>query len=240
MTEENVSGGAIPETKPDSVGSMLVNIFFEPLRVFRRVQAKPTWVVPLIILTLVITLSGMLTTPYQLEMQRHQIETNPDLQPEQRQNALDGMEVVAPYAHWFALISLVVVPIFFFVGVGVLMLMGNVILGGDAKFAQVASVNAWAGIVGALGALVKMGLILWQHTADIRLSLALLLPSGDTSSPLYGVLNQGTDIFMIWQLVLTIFGVAVVYKFSKGRAAVTVLIPTAVIIGIFVALSAAF
>ncbi|MFH2056638.1 MAG: YIP1 family protein [bacterium] len=240
MNGENLSAGAIPETKPDSVGSMLVNIFLEPMKVFHRVQAKPSWVVPLIISVLILTASGMLVTPYQLEMQRQQIETNVDMQPEQRQQALDGMDLVAPYAHWFALSTIVIVPIIFFIAVGVLMLMGNVILGGEAPFKQVASIYAWTGIISALGMIVKTALILWRQTADIRLSLAILLPSGDTSSPLYGILNTVTDLFFIWQIVILILGLALIYKFSKGRAAAVVLIPVAVIGGIFTIISVAF
>jgi hypothetical protein len=241
MTEENTPVSSIPETKPDSVGSMLVNIFLEPVRVFHRVQVKPTWLIPLIISVIVISAGAMLTTPYQMDLQRQQIETSADMQPEEKQQALTGMEMAAPYAHWIGLGSaLVLTPIIFFIIVGILMLMGNVIMGGESPFKQVASVYAWSGLIAVLGVIIKTALILWRGTADVSLSLALLLPGNDISSPLYGILNQATDIFLIWQIVVLIFGLALIYKFSKQKAAAVVLIPTAVIVGIFTLISVAF
>ena len=241
MTEENVPVSPIPETKPDSTGSMFVNIFLEPVRVFRRVKVKPSWVIPFIISIIVISAGAMLTTPYQMDLQRQMIETNADMQPDEKEQALTGMEMAAPYAHWIGLGSaLLLTPIMFFIIVGVLMLMANVIMGGEAPFKQLASVYAWSGIISVLGMIIKTALMLWQGTADVRLSLALLLPSNDVSSPLYSILNGVTDIFFVWQIIVLILGLALIYKFSKGKAAAVVLIPAAVIIGAFTLISVAF
>lgn len=240
MTEENVTAGAIPETKPDSVGSMLVNIFLEPMKVFRQIQIKPSWLVPFVIMVVVLSVVGMLTTPYQMDLQRQMIETSTDMQPQEQQRALDGMEMAAPFAHWIGLgTTFVFVILIFFVAVGVLMLMGNVILGGEASFKQIASAYGWASMIGVLGGIVKTALILWTGSADVRLSLAILLPADGFSSPLYGVLNSVTDIFFVWQMVVLIFGLAILYRFSKGRAAAVVLIPLAVIGGVIAVLSTA-
>lgn len=241
MTEENTPVSAIPETKPDSVGSMLVNIFLEPVRVFRRVQVKSSWVLPFLIFFVVFLISGYLTAPQKLDLMFQQIESSSEMQPEERQRALDQMEVAREWAGiatagflFFA------IPIFYFVGIGVVMLMGNVIFGGEARFRQVASVNAWSWMIFLLGVIIETALVLWKNSADVRLSLAILLPDLDPSSVIYNVVNGFTNPFTIWGTVVSILGLSIIYNFSKGKAAAVVLIPAAVIIGIITLISVAF
>jgi hypothetical protein len=241
MAEELApQNSADTETKSDSIGSMFTNIFVDPVRVFRRVTAKPAWGLPLLVMLVVVAAHGFLVAPLQWEQQRQQIEMSTEMEQQQKEQALQGMEMMAPYSRYFGLLGTIAAGIVFFIVVGVLMLMGNVIFGGDANFKQVASVNAWAGIIGALGLVVKTALMLLQGTYDIRLSLAILLPSSDTNSTLYGLLNSATDIFTIWEVIVMIVGIAVVYKFEKGKAAAVVLIPLAVAVSVGLALSAVF
>jgi hypothetical protein len=90
-------------------------------------------------------------------------------------------------------------------------------------------------MISVLGQIIKMPLMVMKQTMDIRTSLAVLLPGSDVKSVAYTLLNSFTDVFLVWQIILVIAGVAVIYNFSKGKAAATVLIPVgviAVIIGV--------
>jgi hypothetical protein len=232
MAEENEVVGVQPETKPDSFGSMLVKIFVEPSAVFHRVKEKTLWVTPFIILLLAFTVMGVLTAPIGYEARKEMIQQSDKYTPEQKEQIVNQMEQASGLAYLGAIAAPIVGAIFFFVGVGVLMLMANVILGGDASFKQVASISAWASMITALGLLIKTVLMLMKHSVDVRLSLAVLLPSGNMTSWPYTILNSFTDVFTIWSTVVTIIGVAIVYRFSKGRAAVAVLVPTIIFLGV--------
>ena len=67
---------------------------------------------------------------------------------------------------------------------------------------------------------------------DVRTSLAVLMPGGDIKSIPFFLVNTLTDVFLVWQTIIMIFGVAVIYNFAKQRAAMVVLIPTFAIVAI--------
>ena len=240
MTEEQMAPSVESETKPDSVGSMLTNVFFEPKKVFHRLKLKPTWILPLFIVLVLITATTVVTTPLQMEAGRQRIQNSTELTPDEKEKQLSQMEIGAQYA-WIGTIAAPIVGlIIFFVIVGVLMLLGSLIMGGDASFSQVASIYAWSGLIAGLGMIVKTPLMLWKNSPDIRTSLAIILPGSDTSSFLYHLLNSATDVFLVWQIVVLIMGIAIVYNFSKGKAAAVVLVPTVVGVGIGVTLATVF
>lgn len=232
MAEDNEVVAVQPETKLDSFGSMLLKIFVEPSAVFHRVREKALWVAPFIILLLAFTAMGVLTAPIGYEARKQMIQESDRYTPEQKQQIVSQMEQSSSLAYIGAIASPIVGALFFFIGVGVLMLMANVILGGEASFKQVASISAWASLITALGLVIKTIIMLLKHSIDVRLSLAVLLPSGNMTSWPYTILNTFTDVFTIWGTVVTIIGVAIVYRFSKGRAAVAVLVPTILFLGV--------
>ena len=80
------------ETKADSVGSMLVNIFLSPMRVFGSIKAKPTWIIPFVILLLATAVTAYVVAPLAMEMQKQQIMTSDKYTPEQREQAVQQME----------------------------------------------------------------------------------------------------------------------------------------------------
>lgn len=232
MTEDNGAVAIQPETKLDSAGSMMVKIFMEPSKVFHRVKQKPLWVIPFIILLLIVTAMSVLTAPLQLQAQKEMIMQSDRYTPEQKEQIAAQMDQMGGLAYISAIAAPVMVAIFFFLGVGVLMLMANVILGGDAGFSQVASITAWAGMITALGMIVKTGLVMLKGSIDVRTSLALLLPGGDMRSWAYVLLNTFTDVFAIWGLIVTIIGIGIIYGFSKGRATIAAVVPTVIFLGV--------
>jgi hypothetical protein len=122
-----------------------------------------------------------------------------------------------------------------FVMAAIILLMGTVVFGGSAKFMQLVALICFTDMISVLGQIIKMPLMVMKQTMDIRTSLAVLLPGSDVKSVAYTLLNSFTDVFLVWQIILVIAGVAVIYNFSKGKAAATVLIPVgviAVIIGV--------
>ncbi len=232
MAEDNEVVAVQPETKPDSFGSMLLKIFVEPSAVFYRVREKTLWVAPFILLLLAFTIMGVATAPLGYEAQKQVIQDSDKYTPQQKEQILSQMDQASGFAYIGAIASPIAGAVFFFLGIGVLMLMANVILGGEAGFKQVASVTAWASMITALGLLIKTVIMLMKHSIDVRLSLAVLLPAGNMTSWSYTILNSFTDVFTIWSTVVTIIGVAIVYRFSKGRAAVAVLVPTIIFLGV--------
>lgn len=236
-------GGPAVETKPLGAGSMLVKIFTEPSAVYKSIKVKNSWALPIIIFLLVTLTVGIVTFPYQLNLQKQAIAQNEKMSQEQRDLAMQQMDA-AEGNIIFAVIGAVVqsigAVIFLFIAVGLYMLMGSVILGGSAAFGQVFSLTCWSTLPLVVGSIVKFPLILSKESIDVRTSLALLMPDAKMTDPMVGILNGLTDVFTIWTMIITIIGISIVYNFSKGRAAAVVLVPTAVLTAIGVGLASAF
>lgn len=240
MSEIDVNHQSV-ETKLDSVGSMLLNTFVDPMRVFGRIKAKPTWIVPLIIFVIAMGIGTYFAMPFGLEAQKQQINASEKMSPEQKEAALQQMEslkgIVGVIGVGGAMIGGVAVV---FLSAALIMLMGNVVFGGTAKYITLVSLTCFTQLIAGLGWIIKTPLIVMKQSIDIRTSLAVLLPAEDTTSILYSLLNTFTDLFFIWEMILAILGVAVIYGFTKQKSAGVILIPVGVIAVVMVLVKLAF
>jgi hypothetical protein len=220
---------------------MLVNIFLSPMRVFGSIKAKPTWIIPFVIFLLAMAVTSYVVAPLAMEMGKQRILTSENYSPEQREQMIQQMDEYKGVGVVFGVLGgLAAGAIMVFLTAAVIMLMGTVVFGGSAKFMALVSLASITSMVSVLGQIVKTPLMVMKQTMDIRTSLAVLLPGNDIQSLMYTLLNSLTDVFFVWQIILLIAGVAVMYNFSKGKAAATVLIPVGVIAVIGVALKAIF
>ncbi len=238
MTNEpNVTVNAT-ETNSMSPWSMLVSIFYEPTKVFRAIKEKPTWIIPLIVFLVVMTGATYFMMPAAQKSQMERIEQSDVYTAEQKAEIRTQMEASQGFAMIGVVSSPIVWTIFLFIAVGILMLMGNVIFGGKARFAQVFAMVILSFMTWVVASIIKTPLIVAKDSVDVRTSLAILLPGETNSGPLYTLLNTFTDVFVIWQIILLIIGVKVIYDFATQRAAMTVIIPTIVLAAISAGVSA--
>ncbi len=240
MADQTNASPLATETNSMSPWSMLVSIFYEPTRVFRALKEKPTWLIPLIIFLLAMTVSTYFIMPAAQKAQLEIIERSDVYTAEQKAQIKEQMAT----NQGFAMIGVISAPIFWtimtFVVVGLIMLMGNVIFGGKAGFSQVYGMVLLSFMTWVISCIVKTPLIVAKDSVDIRTSLAILLPGETISGPLYTFLNTFTDVFVIWQIALLIIGAKVIYDFTTQKAALVVLVPTALLVVISVGLSSLF
>jgi hypothetical protein len=96
--------------------------------------------------------------------------------------------------------------------------IGNVILGGKAKFKQVFSAFAYSYLILAIvGTIVKVPLMLSNQTIKIHTSLATFMSSDASNTALYRFFDA-FDVFTIWMLIVFAIGYAVIYRFSQVKA----------------------
>ena len=115
------------ETSLDSVGSMLVNVFVSPMRVFQRLKVKSTWIVPFIIFILATTATSYVIAPLAMETQKQEIKTSEKLSQEQKDAALQQMETYAGIGVALGVVGgLVGGAIMVFLSAGIVMFMGTV------------------------------------------------------------------------------------------------------------------
>ncbi len=242
--EVETPGEDTPSATGESKGgfwSWVVGIFTEPTATFESIaqfvsvphpteagktRDKTKWwaAVLFTLLTLMIMTTYVMFTPEGLEAMRVGMES-------QGQSPIS-----AEQARVFAIpAQLIFVGIFFFVWAllaGIIVHGVSRALGGKGVFRHGRAAVCWSMIVGALGFLVRLVLVAITHNVELELSPSVLFKTAERGDILYKFLNAGFDIFTVWGTVVMLFGIAAMYKISRGKA----LVPTLVVWAIATAL----
>ncbi len=212
------------ETSVNEMGPIgrIVGIFTSPRDTFKSIDQKPTWLVPFIIVVVVSILIQFLVMDIGIK-DRIALE-------EARGTSEEQIEAIRTYADGpLVYLGVVMTPVgvllFWAIFAGILLFGGNMVMGGETKFKKVFSVVAWSSLIGLVGNLLKTLLIMSKGTSQgVVTSLAILLPTPELAQKtiLYRILEK-FDLFLIWELILWIIGLAVINRFTTKKSATLVI-----------------
>lgn len=236
MELSNSSVGAAVVVQAKGPLERLIGVFVSPAPTMQDIAARPSWVLPLIVVTLIGSVGAFFLKDAILQTQLEAMEKR-NMTAEQIEQARPMMEKMMTYT--VPLVPLVTTPLFYLAIAGLLMFVGNVILGGEAKFSHLFAITCWSGLISVLGSIINIPIMAQKMVMESATSLSSLLPSGDNESLLYHLFSQ-IDLFWIWWVAVIGFGVAAVYKFSTRKAMTTVFTLWAIYVVIAVALKSIF
>ena len=215
---DNVSVGtsAPPaETGSDNLVSRFVGVIFSPKDTFAKIVARPRWVGALAVVTLVVaTLSfAFLSTEVgQSAWLDQQVRQTEAFSGQVTEEQYKQFESIAPMVAYFGGgFTLVLVPVMTLVLSGVLLGIFNALLGGSASFRQVAAVLSHAGAISILQQLFLFPLNYARQSMSSATNLGLLVPFLDEGNLIARFLGT-IDLFIIWNLLVTSIGLAVLYR----------------------------
>ncbi len=210
--------------KPMGTLARMINIFWEPSKVFEYIKSKPSWVAPWILISVFAMIGLQLTWSINIKSQLEKIRNTPGITVEQMQTIEDKMgdpnswSINRTLATVGAPIGILVV---FVVVAAALYFTGSVIGGGNSTFKHNLAAYSHASLIGILGTIVTVFLVKIKGTLDISLSPAIFLPASMYKSFIYNFLNH-FEFFTIWAYILTSIGFATIYGFSKAKAYISV------------------
>ncbi|MBU8869424.1 MAG: YIP1 family protein [Gemmatimonadales bacterium] len=113
--------------------------------------------------------------------------------------------------------------------------------GGQGSFKQALGVVHWASLIPfGMVVIIKAPLILMTESLmQVNIGLAALLPDADPGSVLFQILVTYGDFFNWWGLAILVIGFRQVFRMSSGAAAVSVLLPWALLVAIPVGINLA-
>jgi hypothetical protein len=200
---------------PLSLLARFIGIITAPKETFQSVAAHPRWFGMLLICTVLIAVCAALpmTTDAGKEATlRQQVEGMESfgmtVSDQQYEGMRRGMAFV-PYTTAGAV--LVFTPIMTLAFAGIMYLVFNVMMGGDATFKQMFAVFAHATVISTLAQLFTGPLNYFRGAVTSATNLAVLLPMIDPKSFAGRVLGM-TDLFMIWYILVLAIGLAVLYR----------------------------
>jgi hypothetical protein len=216
LTTEMPGGESRPR---DGFLTKLWNVFANPRRTFENIGSGHEWIVLWLIIGAV-SLAGYfpikdIVKDSQMEQVEAQLDKNPSVTPEQRQQILDSMAENFENPAWALLAPVFQLVAMLFVA-AVLLFLANIVLGGNTKFLPMLNAYAWTGMLTILGTLVVVPLIMAKGSMDVSLGLGVLA-SPDTG-PFMKKLLTSFELFGLWQVWLSSVAVSVLGKAPAGKS----------------------
>jgi len=229
----------------DSFFGRLKDLVTNPGRLMENVGASPRWWQPGLLVCLAMMAFTWMTLPIsapeQAELMRDSKlmqmvpEEAADQQYEEARNITPAKRLtqsgIAGFTSWLMILIFGLI-LGFFVRLG----------GGEGSFKQALGIVSWSSLpVFVISSLVKLPLILQTESVfKVNIGLAALLPGGEPGSALFQTLMTYGDFFTWWGLFLLVIGFERVFKIGRSAAALSVLLPWALLSAIPLALSLVF
>lgn len=218
-----------PEGKPVeelNLVQRVIGIFTHPERVFRYLRAKPDYILPILLAIVFTVISSFFIYDIAINEQIAKVEKNDQIPDDRKELLLERMEASKQGIE--RIIYMVVVPpisILIIYGLisAIFLFVGNIILGGRARFVQVLSAYSYSYlIVLLLGLIIKTPLIFARQTVEVYLSPAVFFSPENIGQAMFNFL-QSFDILTIWFLIVFGIGFAIIYSFSKPKGIISVI-----------------
>ncbi len=218
-----------PEEKPVEELNFLqrvIGVFTNPERVFHYLRAKPDYVLPILLAIILTVISSFFVYDIAINDQIAKLEKNDQIPDDRKELMLERMEAskqgVERIVYMFVLPPISILIIYALIS-AIFMFVGNIILGGKARFVQVLSTYSYSYlIVLFLGLIIKTPLILARQTVDVNLSPAVFFSPEHIGQAMFNFL-QSFDILTIWFLIVFGIGFAIIYSFSKPKGMISVI-----------------
>jgi|SRR5581483_4212810 len=236
MTPENT---AAVEPAPKGMGefSRLAGIFFEPGKTFADIAARPSFLLPLLLM-IVAGLVNVTMISNKIgwdRIMRHQMETSSRMQqldPAQREQVLAQQEKFAPIFGYAG--SVVGPPLLALIEAAVFLAIVAGIMSAPVKFKQLYAVVCWAGLTYVVSAILTIAVMFLKNPDDFNPQNPLAFNPGAFMDPSTGSkfvysLATSMDLISFWAIFLLATGLkaAAGKKLSFGGALFSVILPWA-------------
>jgi hypothetical protein len=212
------SGGS---TENLGFGGKFWNLFVDPRKTFAAVKPNHEWVIIWLIVAAVSIGAYMPIKDIVKHDQMARVEERlAQMSPEQRQEVLSGMEAQFenPIYLLFVPISQLVVMV---IVAGVLLFIGNILLGGTAGYLRMLNAYAWTMLIVIPASIVTVPMVMAKGTMDVSLGLGVLT-SADTGAFVKKILSS-FELFGLWQVWLSAVAVSVIAEAPIRKALWSVL-----------------
>ncbi len=182
----------------------LAQVVFSPGELFERLRERPVWLGALLT-AVVLSVAANLLIPEELirQLVMQQMPDNADPSAAETALRIAGiLRLIGP---------IVFPPVLAVFLAAVVLLIYNLLAGGEASFAHAMSATSHVLFIPTLGGLLTVPLILAAGDAQVTLGLHLLVPGLDSEGFAYNFLH-GLNFFGIWAAVVLGIAVSRIYR----------------------------
>lgn len=200
-----------------------LEVFFDPFNLFGRLNARPNWLIPFLIVVVAGVVSILLMSPVLMRITLRQI---PEGMSAETQEQMISMMRLSKY--YGILVSPLVVMLKWSIS-AFLLFSVSVLFGADITYRKVLSLLGHASIITALDNLLSIlvlylrGIDTIKSVEDIQstvLSLNHLM--GSTGHPVLRVFLESVNVLTVWYMIVLVMGMASMTTVSKKQSAAIV------------------
>lgn len=210
-----------------SLFQRILNVFIDPVKAMEDISLKPKILVPMLIISVVFILLNLARFDLLKESIIKQLEIAMAQNPNIDMSELPENILMIQVYTTFIIASIAPILIIFFKGLvshGI-----SQIFNAKGKLKASISVITFSYFIVLLGETIRaiVGLLVGNYM--VTMSLAAVVPNLEINTPLY-ILLSSFDVFAIWYLMVSVVGISVVHKISRGKATAVVVSPWAALI----------
>lgn len=212
----------LPESEPEAprLGffGKLWSLYVDPKKTFASVGHNHEWIILWLIVAAISIGSYMPIRSIVREAQMQQVEERLDqanvpeeqrVQIRERVSAQFDNPMYLLFVPGTQILVLVIVA-------GVLLFLGNIILGGDTSYLRMLNAFAWTGMLVIPGVIVTIPMVMAKESMDVSIGLGVLTSPG-TGAFLKSLLSS-FELFALWQVWLSSLAVSVLAKVDAAKA----------------------
>lgn len=238
------AGGAAPPAGPPmSETSRVIGVFFSPIRTFQDIARRPTWIVPIVLLTIFSVVATVQVLPkidFDSTVREALEKRGTQMEESQIENVVAMQE---KFGRVFGGIAAFLGPLVVALFVGLVYFAIIRIGKGGISYKAAFCIYAWAWLVTIPRGILFM-LALTRYESVNPNDMGSLVPSNvgffferEQVGAAVASGMQWLDIFTIWALALVTIGYAFASKWNRSKCALAVFVPWAVALLISVAVA---
>jgi hypothetical protein len=229
---ENQSGEN-REVKKRSGFIHVFEILYSPTRTFEQViESGQAWLYPAILFGIILDIGIILSIPFMQEQMREALLLFPNSGIASEQLVI----VMLAFSLFFT--PLIAFLLAYIIPSSIYLFFGNFVFEGRAGFRQILNVTAFASMPFIVGRLLESVISGFSGLDWFTFGPAMLLPAEYQNTFLGHWLGM-FDVFIIWQIALTIIGLSALYRHTRAKTAAW-LIPLYLAAYTFFALATSF
>ncbi|WP_199615319.1 YIP1 family protein [Paenibacillus alkalitolerans] len=193
----------------------LFTIIASPAKTFERLRDKGGWVLPFVALTVLSVILMYIQWPLLQRLMEEQIANSQQPMTEEQINMGKMFGQISAYAG-----AAIAPAISMFLG-GLLLLLVNLIVRGEATYMQLAKVSLFSSVPAYIGGIITAVMALTLNPDSLY---DIMLTGGaffdEKKGFLFGAASNILDPFGLWSLALLIIGTSVMTRRSKAAAGI--------------------
>ncbi len=206
-------------------GGKLWNLFFDPRKTFASIVPNHEWIILWLLVSAIsigayMPIKGIVQQS-QIQKVGEQLKSNPQVTEEKRAEMIENMQ--SQFENPLYLLFVPGIQIFVLAIVaGILLFLGNIILGGNSGYLKMLNAYAWTMMLVIPTSLVTVPMVMAKQSMDVSLGLGALLSS--EAGPFVKKLVSSFELFALWQVWLSSLAVSVLANVGARKAFVSVFV----------------